>query len=167
MQTRKLEYQEFLPDDDLLQREENKKTKNLGGRSKSLVWGTYAKQGEQVSDGHYEATCMHMQNKELSYYGIGKTNEEIRDDLIEVIDDDYESDDIETRIFDEEDDLMISRELNLDANAFIKDLDKIIEDSDNIDMEEENIQDIENESSIEWDPDIEADKICKDSINKP
>ncbi|GBC33764.2 hypothetical protein GLOIN_2v1867436 [Rhizophagus irregularis DAOM 181602=DAOM 197198] len=166
MQTRKLEYQEFLPDDDLLQREENKKTKNLGGRSKSLVWGTYAKQGEQVSDGHYEATCMHMQNKELSYYG---------DDLIEVIDDDYESDDIETRIFDEEDDLMISRELNLDANAFIKDLDKIIEDSDNIDMEEENIQDIENESSIEWDPDIEADKICKvclliiikDSINKP
>ncbi|CAB4414810.1 unnamed protein product [Rhizophagus irregularis] len=79
MQTRKLEYQEFLPDDDLLQREENKKTKNLG--------------------------C---------------------DDLIEVIDDDYESDDIEARIFDEEDDLMISRELNLDANAFIKDLDEII-----------------------------------------
>ncbi|CAB5380136.1 unnamed protein product [Rhizophagus irregularis] len=76
--------------------------KNLGGRSKSLVWGTYTKQGEQVSDG---------------------------DDLIEVIDDDYESDDIEARIFDEEDDLMISRELNLDANA---DLDKIIEDSDNI-----------------------------------
>jgi len=60
MQTRKLEYQEFLPDDDLLQRAENKKTKNLGGRSKSLVWGTYAKQGEQVSDGHYDATCMHM-----------------------------------------------------------------------------------------------------------
>ncbi|CAB5367634.1 unnamed protein product [Rhizophagus irregularis] len=70
--------------------------KNLGGRSNSLVWGTYAKQG---------------------------------DDLIEVIDDDYESDDIEARIFDEEDDLMISRELNLDANA---DLDEIIEDSDNI-----------------------------------
>ncbi|PKY56183.1 hypothetical protein RhiirA4_428059 [Rhizophagus irregularis] len=109
---------EFLPDDDLLQREENKKTKNLGG-----------------------------------------------DDLIEVIDDDYESDDIEARIFDEEDDLMISRKLNLDANAFIKDLDEIIEDSDNIDMEEENIQDIvisENESSIEWDPDIEADKIIDD-----
>jgi hypothetical protein len=84
------------------------------------------------------------------------------DDLIEVIDDDYESDDIEARIFDEEDDLMISRELNLDANAFIKDLDEIIEDSDNIDMEEENIQDIENESSIEWDPDIEADKIIDD-----
>ena len=90
------------------------------------------------------------------------------DDLIEVIDnnyEDYESDDIEARIFDEEDDLMISRELNLDANAFIKDLDEIIEDSDNIDMEEENIQDIvisENESSIEWDPDIEADKIIDD-----
>ncbi|CAB5361689.1 unnamed protein product [Rhizophagus irregularis] len=82
--------------------------KNLGGRSKSLVWETYAKQGEQVSDG---------------------------DDLIEVIDDDYESDDIEARIFDEEDDLMISRELNLDANAFIKDLDEIIEDSDNIGRE--------------------------------
>ncbi|POG57708.1 hypothetical protein GLOIN_2v1791410 [Rhizophagus irregularis DAOM 181602=DAOM 197198] len=76
--------------------------KNLGGRSKSLVWETYAKQSEQVSDG---------------------------DDLIEVIDDDYESDDIEARISDEEDDLMISRELNLDANA---DLDKIIEDSNNI-----------------------------------
>ncbi|CAG8730624.1 20052_t:CDS:2, partial [Rhizophagus irregularis] len=136
--TRKLEYQEFLPDDDLLQREENKKTKNLGGRPKSLVWGTYAKQGEQVSDG---------------------------DDLIEVIDVDYESDDIEARIFDEEDDFIISRELNLDANAFIKDLDEIIEDCDNIDMEEENIQDIvisENESSIEWDPDIEADKIIDD-----
>jgi hypothetical protein len=32
-------------------------------------------------------------------------------------------------------------------------------------MEEENIQDIvisENESSIEWDPDIEADKIIDD-----
>ncbi|CAB4416156.1 unnamed protein product [Rhizophagus irregularis] len=87
------------------------------------------------------------------------------DNLIEVIDDDYESDDIEARIFDEEDDLMISRKLNLDANAFIKDLDEIIEDSDNIDMEEENIQDIvisENESSIEWDPDIEADKIIDD-----
>ncbi|EXX56500.1 hypothetical protein GLOIN_2v1873128 [Rhizophagus irregularis DAOM 181602=DAOM 197198] len=82
--------------------------KNLGGRSKSLVWRTYAKQGEQESDSHYEATC---------------------DNLIEVIDDDYESDDIEARIFDEENDLMISRELNLDANA---DLDKIIEDSDNI-----------------------------------
>ncbi|PKB96716.1 hypothetical protein RhiirA5_385157 [Rhizophagus irregularis] len=91
--------------------------------------------------------------QELPYYGIGNTNEEIRnilvdahlnpgDDLIEVIDDDYESDDIEARIFDEEDDLIISRELNLDANAFIKDLDEIIEDSDNIDMEEENIQDI-------------------------
>ncbi|GET52019.1 hypothetical protein GLOIN_2v1873128 [Rhizophagus irregularis DAOM 181602=DAOM 197198] len=90
--------------------------KNLGGRSKSLVWETYAKQSEQVSDGHYEATCMYMQNKNC-------------DDLIEVIDDDYESDDIEARISDEEDDLMISRELNLDANA---DLDKIIEDSNNI-----------------------------------
>ncbi|CAG8767637.1 7614_t:CDS:2, partial [Rhizophagus irregularis] len=70
------------------------------GRSKSLVWETYAKQSEQVSDGHYEATCMYMQNK----------------------------------------------------NCHI--------------MEEENIQDIvisENESSIEWDPDIvEADKIIDD-----
>ncbi|CAG8510222.1 14586_t:CDS:2 [Rhizophagus irregularis] len=67
--------------------------KNLGGRSKSLVWRTYAKQGEQESDSHYEATC---------------------DNLIE---------------------------------------------------EKENIQDIvisENESSIEWDPDIEADKIIDD-----
>ena len=61
--------------------------------------------------------------------------------------------------------MIISRELNLDANAFIKDLDEIIEDSDNIDMEEENIQDIvisENVSSIEWDPDTEADKIIDD-----
>ena len=82
--------------------------------------------------------------------------------LLKLFDDDYESDDIEARIFDEEDDLMISRELNLNANAFIKDLDEIIEDSGNIDMEEENIQDIENESSIEWDPDIEADKIIDD-----
>ncbi|RGB32134.1 hypothetical protein C1646_763258 [Rhizophagus diaphanus] len=110
---------------------------------------------------HKLSTYYHAHAKqELAYYGIGKTNEEIRnilvdahlnpdDDLIEVIDDDY---DIEARIFDEEDDLIISRELNLDANAFIKDLDEIIEDSDNIDMEEENIHDIvisENESSIE------------------
>ncbi|CAG8723625.1 5049_t:CDS:2, partial [Rhizophagus irregularis] len=85
--------------------------------------------------------------QELPYYGIEKTNEEI------------------PRIFDKEDDLIISKELNLDANAFIKDLDEIIEDSDNIGMEEENIQDIvisENESSIEWDPDTEADKIIDD-----
>ncbi|RGB39935.1 hypothetical protein C1646_753840 [Rhizophagus diaphanus] len=65
------------------------------------------------------------------------------DDPIEVIDDDYESDDIKARIFVKEDDLIISRELNLDANAFIKDLDEIVEDSDNIDIEEENIQDIQ------------------------
>lgn len=46
-------------------------------------------------------------------------------------------------------------------NAFIKDLDEIIEDSDNIDMEED-IVISENESSIEWDPDTEADKIIDD-----
>ena len=33
--------------------------KNLGGRPKSLVWGTYVKQGKKVSDGHYEATCLY------------------------------------------------------------------------------------------------------------
>lgn len=38
-----------------LQREK----KNLGGRPKSIVWGTYIKQGKKVSEGHYEATCLY------------------------------------------------------------------------------------------------------------
>ncbi|RGB27932.1 hypothetical protein C1646_768480 [Rhizophagus diaphanus] len=95
---------------------------------------------KQIESMHKLTAYYHAHAKqEFSYYGIGKKNEEIRnilvdahlnpgDDLIEVIDDDYEN------------------------------LDEII---DNIDMEEENIQDIvisENESSIEWDPDTEADK---------
>lgn len=36
---------------------EPQKEKNLGGRPRSFIWGTYAIQGTRVSDGHYEATC--------------------------------------------------------------------------------------------------------------
>uniref|UniRef100_U9SRZ1 Uncharacterized protein n=1 Tax=Rhizophagus irregularis (strain DAOM 181602 / DAOM 197198 / MUCL 43194) TaxID=747089 RepID=U9SRZ1_RHIID len=195
-----LEYQEFLPEDDLLQCEENKKSKNLGGaalkkeakicnisggglkRWVNTQWHTMFDCVDSIRR-HKEVLEKLQTDYEnllpqaiLTILRSQKTNEEIRnilvdahlnpdDDLIEVIDDDYEFDDIEARIFDKEDDLIISKELNLDANAFIKDLDEIIEDSDNIGMEEENIQDIvisENESSIEWDPDIEADKIIDD-----
>src|SRR6266511_2673003 len=79
--------------------------------------------------------------QELPYYGIGKISEEIHnilvdahlnpdEDLIEFIDDDN---DTEIRsIFDEEDSLKISDVLNLDAEEFIKDLDEIIEDSQDI-----------------------------------
>ena len=36
-----------------------KEKKSSGGRPKSLVWGTYIKQGKSVSEGHYEATCLY------------------------------------------------------------------------------------------------------------
>ncbi|CAB5349333.1 unnamed protein product [Rhizophagus irregularis] len=36
-----------------------KKSKNSGGRPKSLVWGDHAIQGRKVSEGHYEATCVY------------------------------------------------------------------------------------------------------------
>lgn len=115
--------------------------------------------------------------QELPYYSIGKTSEEIRnilvdahlnpdDSLIELIDDIDEIGDMEINSFDENDDLVIGGILNLDADAFIKNLDEIIDDSEDIDMEkeydEQDIQDIsgpENESDIEWDPIAEADEI--------
>jgi len=87
--------------------------------------------------------------QELPYYGIGKTNEEIYDilidahlnlddDLIEFMDDNNSINDTEG--FNEEDNLIISDVLNLDVNEFIKNLDKIIEDS--IEENRCNIQDI-------------------------
>ncbi|POG72207.1 hypothetical protein GLOIN_2v1477862 [Rhizophagus irregularis DAOM 181602=DAOM 197198] len=174
-----LEYQEFLPEDDLLQCEENKKSKNLGGRPKSLVWGTYAKQGAALKK---EAKICNISGGGLKrwvntqWHTMFDCVDSIRrhKEVLEKLQTDYENLlpqailtilRSQARIFDKEDDLIISKELNLDANAFIKDLDEIIEDSDNIGMEEENIQDIvisENESSIEWDPDTEADKIIDD-----
>ena len=33
--------------------------KNVGGRPKSIVWETHAKQGKKISQGHYEATCIY------------------------------------------------------------------------------------------------------------
>ena len=45
---------------------EKRKRKNVGGRPKSIVWGTHATQGVKVSEGHYEATCIycnHFWNK--------------------------------------------------------------------------------------------------------
>jgi hypothetical protein len=49
----------FLPNNVRQQNLQKKKEKKLGGRPKSLVWGTYAKQGKKVSEGHYEATCLY------------------------------------------------------------------------------------------------------------
>ncbi|CAI2192025.1 10662_t:CDS:1, partial [Funneliformis geosporum] len=87
-------------------------------------------------------------------------------DFIKLINDIDKIDNIEAKSFDEDDNLIISNVLNLNVNAFIKNLNKIIDDSENINMEEDlynehDIQDIigsKNENNIEWDPISEADK---------
>ncbi|CAI2191113.1 1635_t:CDS:1 [Funneliformis geosporum] len=115
--------------------------------------------------------------QELPYYSIGKISEEIcnilvdaylnpDNDFIKLINDIDKIDNIEAKSFDEDDNLIISNVLNLNVNAFIKNLNKIIDDSENINMEEDlynehDIQDIigsKNENNIEWDPISEADK---------
>ena len=86
------------------------------------------------------------------------------DDLIELVDDINEIDNVEDS-FEENDELTIDKVLNLDANVFVKNLDKIIDDSEDISMEEELYYDIqdtdrpENEIDVEWDSIAEADEI--------
>jgi hypothetical protein len=114
--------------------------------------------------------------KELPYYSIEKSTEEIHQilvdaylnpdqDLLELEDDllDY-YDNEEEMVIEEEEELDVDKNLNLDA--FIDTLGDIIEDS--IDSIEEEVQDNnrvdipmdENEKSdIEWDPAVEADEI--------
>jgi len=48
--------QEVIVLSDNVQRE---KKNSSGGRPKSIVWGTYIKQGKKVSEGHYEGTCLY------------------------------------------------------------------------------------------------------------
>jgi hypothetical protein len=111
--------------------------------------------------------------QELPYYSLGKSSEEVRniivdahlnpdDDLIESMDD-VEHINYTEEVFGEEDGLLLSNILNLDANVFIESLDEIIEDSEN-NMEEEyvdiqNVNEPEYESDIDWDPAVAADEI--------
>ena len=117
--------------------------------------------------------------QELSYYGIGKSSEEIRNiiidahlnldnDLIEIMDDTDDIDDAHHNIevTDEEDDLIISEILNLDVEIFIENLDELIEDSENNIEKECDIQNNEpeneseeDENDIDWDPATEIDEI--------
>jgi hypothetical protein len=129
----------------------------------------------KIENMHKLSSYYHAHAKqELPYFSIGKSSEEIRDiiidahlnpsdDLIEIMDDtSYDTDN--TEVADEEDNLVISEVLNLDAEEFIVSLDEIIEDSEN--MEAENTQNEneseeseESETEIDWDPATEADKI--------
>jgi hypothetical protein len=100
--------------------------------------------------------------KELPYYGVNKSNEEIHqilidahldpdDDLLEIMDDfdDYYDNEKETTIG-KEDALSIDNILNLDA--FVN------REENEVPMQEnEEIQG--NENDVEWDPATEADKI--------
>ncbi|GET04509.1 hypothetical protein GLOIN_2v1867436 [Rhizophagus clarus] len=83
--------------------------------------------------------------QELPYYNIEKSNEEVHDiivdahlnlddDLIETMEEEYV--DSNTRVLDENNELILNNVLNLDAEVFINSLDEIIEDSKN-NMEEE------------------------------
>ena len=118
---------------------------------------------------------MHMQSKNyLPYYGVEKTTDEIYEilvnahlnpdeDLIEIMEEGIEVDDTEANSSGEEDELIISNFLNLDASSFIDNLDEIIEDS-LFEYSEEEVQDVqvdenEKEIDIEWDPVAEADDI--------
>lgn len=117
------------------------------------------------------AYCHAHAKQELPYYSIGKSSEEMHDIIVDAylnLDDDL----IETMeeyidntegVFDVSDELILSSVLNLDADVFIKNLDEIIEDSENS-MEEEyvdiqNADEMQNENDIDWDPAAEADGI--------
>jgi hypothetical protein len=110
--------------------------------------------------------------QELPYYSIGKSSEEVcdviidahlnlDDDLIEIIDNVYDIDN--TKINDEEEDLVISKVLNLDAEVFIESLDEVIEDSEILEEDIQSVDEPENEVEVEenenWDPAAEADGI--------
>ena len=110
--------------------------------------------------------------QELPYYSIGKSSEEVcdviidahlnlDDDLIEIIDNVYDIDN--TKINDEEEDLVISKVLNLDAEVFIESLDEVIEDSEILEEDIQSVDEPENEVEFEenenWDPAAEADGI--------
>ena len=110
--------------------------------------------------------------QELPYYSIGKSSEEVCDviidahlnldnDLIEIIDNVYDIDN--TKINDEEEDLVISKVLNLDAEVFIESLDEVIEDSEILEEDIQSVDEPENEVEVEenenWDPAAEADGI--------
>ena len=110
--------------------------------------------------------------QELPYYSIGKSSEEVcdviidahlnlDDDLIEIIDNVYDIDN--TKINDEEEDLVISKVLNLDAEVFIESLDEVIENSEILEEDIQSVDEPENEVEVEenenWDPAAEADGI--------
>ena len=59
-----------------------------------------------------------------------------------MMEEDNDINDTEVNLFGEEDDLIISRLLNLDADTFVNDLDEIIEDSLEEDSEKENNQNV-------------------------
>jgi hypothetical protein len=121
------------------------------------------------------AYCHAHAKQELPYYSIEKSSKEVRDiiidaylnlddDLIETMEEEY-IDNTEV-VFDESDELLLSNVLDLDAEVFIRNLDEIIEDSE--DMEEkyfdiQNVDETENENDIDWDPAAKADEII-DSI---
>jgi len=109
--------------------------------------------------------------KELPYYSVGKSADEIHnilidvhlnpdEDLLELVDDlhDYYNDAEET-IINEEEELELDKILNLDE--FVNSLEDIIEDSNlednnkSEDLTEEN----QNNNDIIWDPAAKADNI--------
>ena len=110
--------------------------------------------------------------QELPYYSIGKSSEEVcdviidahlnlDDDLIEIVNNVYDIDNM--KINDEEEDLVISKVLNLDAEVFIESLDEVIEDSEILEEDIQSVDEPENEVEVEenenWDPAAEADGI--------
>ena len=113
------------------------------------------------------STYYHAHAKqELPYYSIEKTSDQIceilvnahlypDEDLIDTMEENIDdtSSDTEMDSYGEEDDLLISRVLNLNANVFIKD--SSLEEQNNI----QNAVEIENEVNIEWDPIAKADNI--------
>ena len=110
--------------------------------------------------------------KELPYYGVEKSTEEIHqilvdahlnpdEDLLELVDDlpDYYND-AEEIVINEEEELEIDNILNL--NEFVNTLEDIIEDSVLEEMSDEAevlIEEIQEQDDIIWDPVAEADKI--------
>jgi hAT family C-terminal dimerisation region len=109
--------------------------------------------------------------QELPYYSMEKTSDQIceilvnahlypDEDLIDTMEEDIDDiSDTEVDSYGEEDNLIISRVLNLNADEFINDLDEIIEDSSLEENSVEKQNNTQNEVNIEWDPIAEADNI--------
>ena len=110
--------------------------------------------------------------KELPYYGIGKSAEEVYEvlinthlnpdeELLELIDDlpNYYDNVEEEEIIGEEERLNIDNILNLDA--FVDSLEEVIEDSLEI-IEDSSKEIVEVNDDIEWDPAAAADEIMND-----